>query len=59
MTLLQLSQTRHGKLVISVSFPDIERALTPTVTVAFVDAVSTLGRIKIITLAHKTFLNNQ
>jgi len=52
------SQTIQGALIISVSFPDIKRALTPTVTAAFVDAVSALWQIKKPTLTHKTFTIN-
>ena len=47
-------------LVIPVSFPDVKGALTPTVTTAFIDAVSTLGQVKKPTLTHKTFaINNR
>ena len=43
-------------LVIPVSFPDVKRALTPTVTAAFVDAAAALGRVKISSFTHKTLL---
>jgi hypothetical protein len=47
-------------LVIPVSFPDVKGALTPTVTTAFIEAVSTLGQVKNPTLTHKTFaINNR
>jgi hypothetical protein len=45
-------------LLESVSFPDIKRALTPTVTAALVDAVSAFWRIKNPTLTHKPFSIN-
>jgi hypothetical protein len=42
-------------LVIPISFPDVKGTLIPTVTAAFIDAVSTLWQLKIHTLTHKTF----
>jgi hypothetical protein len=54
------SQTFKGALIIPVSFPDVIGTLTPTVTAAFVDAVSTLWRVKNPTLTHKLFsINNK
>jgi hypothetical protein len=45
-------------LVIPGSFPDIKRALPPTVTTALIDTVSALGQVKKPTLTHKTFAVN-
>ena len=46
--------------VISFSFPDVKGALPPTVTTAFINAVSTLWQVKKTTLTHKTFaINNR
>jgi hypothetical protein len=52
-------QTFLGALIIPVSSPQVIGTLTPTVTAAFVDAVSTLWRFKKPTLTHKSFsINN-
>ncbi len=59
---LDFSLHKHSKkqLVISVSFPDVEGALTPTVTAAFIDAVCALWQVKESALTHKTFaINNK
>lgn len=56
---VSISQTIQGALVLSVSFPDVVWTLAPTVTAAFVNAVSALGQVKKPTLTHKTFsINN-
>jgi hypothetical protein len=51
--LFYASQTFQMALVISVSLPDVEGALPPTVTVAFVDAAPTIWRVKISAFTHK------
>jgi len=51
-------QTIWRLLVVAVPFPDVVRALSPTVTAALVNAVSALGQVKKPTLAHKSFSIN-
>jgi len=50
-------QTFQEALIIPVSFPDVIWTLAPTVTVAFVNAVSTLGIAERFTLTHKELAN--
>ena len=53
------SRTFQEALIIPISFPDIIRALTPTVTVALVDAASTFWQVKKPTLTHDAFAINK
>jgi hypothetical protein len=58
VVLYSTSQTFQGALLLPVSSPDVVGTLTPTVTAALVDAVSTLWRVKKPTLTHRPFSIN-
>jgi len=47
------SFTFQEELIIPVSFPDVVGTLVPTITVSFIDAISTFRIAKNPTLTHK------
>jgi hypothetical protein len=53
------SETFQEGLVVSISFPDVKGALTPTVAAAFIDAVSALRKAEKSASNHKSIAISQ